>query len=250
MEPNLRQYAAQELRPDQQCARAASQLGAACEVLHRRRERLRRQLDGLRVPAQVGRAALHPVGDRIVRRRRHEQLRPGTGSGRSGAPRGPDRLPGPALPGGLPRRRSERTSSCWRCSSRPPTGRSSPRPLAIVLVTPLNFVGNKLWSFGRAEQAAPPSHWQRSRWRRGRTRCHRSNRAALQRGAAAHREPFAPSPAKLRSSRSSRRSARAYSQSARLPRWLDRYPSHPQTDATFDERHGWAVQCGRALRAK
>ncbi len=44
--------------------------------------------------------------------------------------------------------RSERTSSCSICWS--PTGgwqAARRRPIAIVLVTPLNFVGNKLWSF-------------------------------------------------------------------------------------------------------
>jgi hypothetical protein len=41
-----------------------------------------------------------------------------------------------------------RTSQCSRSSSRSVLGEFVAQAIAIVLVTPVNFVGNKLWSFG------------------------------------------------------------------------------------------------------
>ena len=66
-------------------ARETRQLGAAREVLRRRRERLPRQPCRLRsVLLERGRRALHSRCRRIVPRCRREQLHAGTGCGRSG----------------------------------------------------------------------------------------------------------------------------------------------------------------------
>ena len=88
-----------------------------------------------------------PRGDVLVPRRRHEQLHRGTGSGRSSTQRGHVAYQGlrflvvsaVALVG-------ESASSCASWSS---AGLAEvvAQAIAILLVTPLNFVGNKLWSF-------------------------------------------------------------------------------------------------------
>ena len=151
--PNVIEPPATHLRPGhraagRQRARPAQQLGAAREVLHRRRERLRRQPRRLRAALQV--------------RRRSTTSRPP--SGRSSS--------------------RSRTTTCWNrlwtfqehqgsvayqglrflvvstlalganlvvlyAARQAGVGAILAQAIAIVLVTPLNFVGNKLWSFRR-----------------------------------------------------------------------------------------------------
>ena len=64
-------------------------------------------------------------------------------------PEGPLRLPGDALlrgPGGAC---SSRTSGCCGFLDWLGLGKMVSQAIAIILVTPLNFLGNKLWSFRR-----------------------------------------------------------------------------------------------------
>ena len=127
----------------------AGQLAAARALRARRRERLRRQPRDLR-------AAVHAARDRLpdrrgarVPRRGHEQLlvEPPLDVRRARRPR---RLPGGALPGRQRRARSCFTSACCELLVE---ARGLPevpaQAIAIVAATPLNFVGNKLWSFRR-----------------------------------------------------------------------------------------------------
>ena len=62
--------------------------------------------------------------------------------------RRPRRVPGGALLRRQPRRPRPSTWSCWSCSS---TARASPtlaaQAIAVALTMPVNFIGNKLWTF-------------------------------------------------------------------------------------------------------
>ncbi len=135
----------------------AGELGAARQVLRRRRGRLRRQPRRL-LGRCCTRASLPARGDVLVPRRGDVQLRaqPALDLPRPSRRR---RRAGDAVLRRLARARSARTCSCCTSSSQP--GRTSRRQaIAIVLVTPLNFVGNKLWSFRRPlrrRSAASPS---------------------------------------------------------------------------------------------
>ena len=63
---------------------------------------------------------------------------------------GPLRLPGSPLLRRLVRRAAASTSSgCSSSSTGSGWGKIVAQAIAIVLVTPLNFIGNKLWSFRR-----------------------------------------------------------------------------------------------------
>ena len=92
-----------------------------------------------------GPAPLRPGGDRLVPRGGDEQLpvEPALDVPRPARPR---RLPGPSLPRRLDAR-------ARREPRRPPPARAAglgevvAQAIAIMLVTPVNFVGNKLWSF-------------------------------------------------------------------------------------------------------
>ena len=64
------------------------------------------------------------------------------------AQRGHVAYPGHALPRRLDARARARTSSCSISSSRRGASEIVAQAIAIVLVTPVNFIGNKLWSFG------------------------------------------------------------------------------------------------------
>ena len=85
--------------------------------------------------------------------------------------------------------RSPRTSSSCTCSCRLGLGKVLAQAIAIVLVTPLNFVGNKLWSFRQALPASAP------RWRRSRSpppAAAAPSRARLRRQGRLVETPFAP----------------------------------------------------------
>ena len=108
--------------------------------------RLRRQPRRLHAPARGRRPPLRARGDRLVPRRRHEQLRleppvdvPG--------PARPRRLPGAPLPRRLDDRARREPRSCCTLLVQAGLGEVVAQALAIMLVTPVNFVGNKLWSF-------------------------------------------------------------------------------------------------------
>ena len=80
------------------------------------------------------------------------------------AQRGAVAYQGHAVPRRLDHRTRSRTSRCFSCSSRSDSVRSFAQAIAIVLVTPVNFIGNKLWSFGPRQLIA------RARARRSRAR--------------------------------------------------------------------------------
>ena len=93
------------------------------------------------------RAPLPARGGRLVPRRRDEQLHlePALDVPRPARPR---RLPGAALP-----RRLDVALAAnlvvLHLLVQLGVGKVLAQAIAIVLVTPLNFMGNKLWSFGR-----------------------------------------------------------------------------------------------------
>ena len=101
--------------------------------------------------------------------------------------------------------------------------------IAIVLVTPWNFVGNKLWSFGRGSGAS------------GRARGARARRAAG--GAPAPTEPvfdedgrlvetpFVPAEGGARLTEE--QATAILFRHGKVADWLDRYPPKPQTDAEY-----------------
>jgi hypothetical protein len=122
-------------------AAAPSQLVPTRQVLHRRGDGVRDQPRRLRGARPLGGHALHPCGDLLVPRRRHEQLHlePGLDLGLRFLVVSTIALAGnlvflAILVGiGVPKIPAQ--------------------AIAIALVTPWNFVANKLWSFRRQPAA-------------------------------------------------------------------------------------------------
>ena len=125
---------------------SAAQLGSAAQVQRRRRKRLRRQSRRLCDCAQVLRARVPPGRDRLVPRRRRRTTTSGIASGHSAISAGTSALRACASWSSRDWP-TERISGSFRASSRWALVRSSAQAMAIVLVTPVNFIGNKLWSF-------------------------------------------------------------------------------------------------------
>ena len=102
--------------------------------------------------------------------------------------------------------------------------------IAIVLVTPMNFVGNKLWSFG-------PSKTERARRGRGRLSRHAASRPRLKRSRTAARLGKTGDELALAN--------------PKVASWLERYPPDTTTSADFpDETSTWSSRPGRAIRAR
>ena len=127
----------------------ARKLGPAREVLRRRRGRLRHQPRRLRAAAR--RRGVHyllaAACSFLVAV--DEQLLRGTASGRSAAQRGHFAYQGLRFLVVSLRRARRRTFVLLALLVGSGSGKIAAQAIAIVLVTPLNFVGNKLWSFRR-----------------------------------------------------------------------------------------------------
>ena len=134
-----------------------AQLGPAREVLRRRRERLRRQprrLHGARSWAPTSTTcSLRSCSFLVAVTNNYTWNRLWTFRGQ----RGHVALPGAALLRRLAARaRREPRRSCDVLVALG-VGKVVAQAIAIVLVTPINFVGNKLWSFRRNADASPPT---------------------------------------------------------------------------------------------
>ena len=206
------------------------------------------------LPARGRRAPLRARGDRLVPRRRHEQLHvePRLDVPRPARARRP---PGPPVPRRLDeraRRQPPRALTCW---SRPGSARSSPRRSRSCSSRPVNFIGNKLWSFrhrrlspGRrgvllTRAAARPPPRRPRRVGRGDDAAHDA-RPAVERRRTRRRPRLTEAEA-----------IEASSRTRRSRDWLERYPPEPVTDATFDRRtrtwtvHVWSGEAGEVARA-
>ena len=119
--------------------------------------------------------------------------------------------------------------------------------IAIVLVTPVNFVGNKLWSFR-----------SRGAYGGGRRRARRSRRR-LARAGRRSTAPVYDDSGRLSRRRSRRRPSPSLTEeqavrrllgSPKVAAWLERYPPAPVTEADFDRRtrrwrvHVWSGAAG------
>ena len=156
-------------RPRRPRAARARELGAAREVLRRRRERLRRQprrLRGARSTAPASTTSPRRPCSFLVAVTNNYS---GTGSGRSAASAATSPTRGCASS-------SSRVVALGanlvvlRAPRRARLGKIVAQAIAIVLVTPLNFLGNKLWSFRRrvaplSASSSSPSARSRSRRR-------------------------------------------------------------------------------------
>ena len=186
-------------------------------------QRLRRQPRRLRAPAR-GRRPLRPPAVSFVVSRR--ATTGGTATGRSRT-----------------RRATSATRGCASSSSRSLAfaanqlwlfvfldwlgwGKIVAQAIAIVLVTPLNFLGNKLWSF-RAEELSL-------------RRAARGVLALVAGAAAAPPRPLAgvtpPAPRRSRARLTHQvRRRQIFLADPKVAGWLERYPPNPTTDATFTD---------------
>ena len=170
----------------------------------------------------------------------------GTGTGRSAGSAAISRTRGCASSSSRASR-SARTSSSCACSSRSASARSLAQAIAIVLVTPLNFVGNKLWSFRapsirltsvRRLVVAVALFLSVAARRSAATSADR-RRSSTRRGASSRRRSRRPQqPAVL----TDERAIAIFLAYPKVKDWLTRYPTSGRTDRR-------AVQQGLSLLA-
>ena len=239
-------------RADGRCAPPAGELGAARQVLRRRRHRLRRQPGRLHAAAPRARLPLRAGRDRLVPRRRHEQLPLEPHLDVPPAARAPRACRGFGSSSSR-RSRSARTCSCCIFSCAPASARSSRRRSRS---SSSRRSTSSATSCGRSGTGADTSLT--------RAVALLAVLASLA-GAAGAMAATPPAPPGVESSFAARDAdprlteddaVERFLDHPKVERWLERYPPSRSTDATFDGDDGtwtvhvWSGKAGEVARGE